>query len=119
MHKDVCTNADKMALIVKLLHPDAVLPEMGKLRSCEDVLVGPQPTTVRTGVSVFVPHGMYAAAFACNDSRAGCEVVTDEEVVVVLSAGAMIRKGDHIADLVFGFRTTVAEGPAAEMGPLA
>ena len=107
-----------MALIARLLHPDAVLPEMGKLRSCEDVIVGPQPTAVRTGVSIFVPHGM-CARVPCTDRCTGGEVFSDKEIVVVLSSETRIRKGDHIADLVFGFKTTVAEGDAAEMGPLA
>lgn len=117
----------EMALIARLSHPDAVLPEMGKLRSCEDVQVGPLPTAVRTGVSVFVPHGMYASVY-CGEGCSGGEVVSDKEIVVVLTGEHRVRKGHHIADLVFGFKTTVdatgvpgacTEGDASEMGPLA
>lgn len=113
-----------MALVAKLLHPDARLPHMGGLSICEDVVVEPNDVAagVRTGVSVRVPHGMVAAVKAgdvCFHKavRSGEEIVVD--LVNRLSKPIRIRKGDHVADLVFRFERAVAESDASEMGPLA
>lgn len=115
-----------MALVAKLLHPGAVLPEMGELRACEDVLVASgagMRTDVRTGVSIVVPGGMRAYYLAVGSGVGSGDVVSGEEIVIqtynTSPAPHQILKGDHVADLVFRYTEAVADGYAAEMGPIA
>lgn len=116
-----------MALVAKLLHPGAVLPAMGELRACEDVLVASgdgMRTGVRTGVSIVVPGGIRAYYLAVGSGDVGSgDVVSGEEIVIqtynTSPAPHQILKGDHVADLVFRYTDAVADGDAAEMGPIA